>query len=52
MDGAFLDGALESFAGSVAADELYDGPSCVLSVVDKRAYKRILLTGCKFYRLN
>jgi hypothetical protein len=42
MDGAFLDGALESFAGSVAADELYDGPSCVLSVVDKRASKRML----------
>jgi Transposase len=42
LDGAFLDWALESFSGYVAADELYEGPYCVLSVVDNRAYKRIL----------
>ena len=42
MDGAFLDWALESFSGYVAADELYEGPYCVLSVVDHRGYKRIL----------
>jgi hypothetical protein len=42
MDGAFLDWALESFSGYVAADELYEGPYCVLSAVDNRAYKRIL----------
>lgn len=42
MDGALLDWALESFSGSVAADELYEGPYCVLSVVDNRRYKRIL----------
>jgi hypothetical protein len=42
MDGAFLDWALASFAGYVAADELYEGPYCVLSVVDNRQYKRIL----------
>jgi len=42
MDGAFLDWALESFSGYVAADELYEGPYCVLSVVDNRQYKRIL----------
>ena len=42
MDGAFLDWALELFSGSVAADELYEGPYCVLSVVDNRQYKRIL----------
>lgn len=42
MDGAFLDWALASFSGYVAADELYEGPYCVLSVVDNRAYKRIL----------
>jgi hypothetical protein len=41
IDGAFLDWALESFSGYVAADELYEGPYCVLSVVDNRAYKRI-----------
>ena len=42
MDGAFLDWALETFSGYVAADELYEGPYCVLSVVDNRQYKRIL----------
>jgi hypothetical protein len=42
MDRAFLDWALESFSGSVAADELYEGPYCVLSVIDNRADKRIL----------
>jgi hypothetical protein len=42
MDGAFLDWALEAFSGYVAADELYEGPYCVLSVVDNRQYKRIL----------
>jgi hypothetical protein len=42
MDGAFLDWALETFSGYVAADELYEGPYCVLSIVDNRAYKRIL----------
>ena len=42
MNGAFLDWALEDFSGYVAADELYEGPYCVLSVVDNRQYKRIL----------
>jgi len=42
MHGAFLDWALASFSGSVAADELYEGPYCVRSVVDNRQYKRIL----------
>jgi len=41
-EGAFLDGALAAFAGYVAADELYEGPSCVLSAVDKRQDKRML----------
>ena len=42
MDGTFLDWALATFSGYVAADELYEGPYCVLSVVDNRQYKRIL----------
>src|SRR3989441_1200119 len=42
MDGAFLDWALKAFSGYVAADELYEGPYCVLSAVDNRQYKRIL----------
>jgi hypothetical protein len=42
MDTAFLDWALADFSGYVAADELYDGPFCILSAVDNRGYKRIL----------
>src|SRR5712692_6370341 len=42
MDGAFLDWALAAFSGYVAADELYEGPSCVLSAVDNRQDKRML----------
>ena len=42
MGGAFLDWALEAFSGYVAADELYEGPYCVLSAVDNRQYKRML----------
>jgi hypothetical protein len=36
-----LDWALSDFSGYIAADELYDGPFCVLSVVDNRTYKRL-----------
>jgi hypothetical protein len=41
MAGALLDWALASFAGDVAADELSEGPSGVLSVVDHRQDKRL-----------
>src|SRR5262249_58103656 len=37
----YLDWALDGFSGSIAADELYDGPFCVLSLVDNRAFKRL-----------
>ena len=42
MDTDFLDWALAAFSGYVAADELSDGPFCILSAVDNRRYKRIL----------
>src|SRR5213592_508199 len=42
MDTDFLDWALADFSGYVAADELYDGPFCMLSAVDNRCHKRIL----------
>jgi hypothetical protein len=42
MDTDFLDWALTDFSGYVAADELYDGPFCILSIVDNRRYKRLL----------
>jgi hypothetical protein len=41
MDTDFLDWAFD-FPGYVAADELYDGPFCILSAVDNGCYKRIL----------
>jgi Transposase len=42
MDTDFLDWALADFSGYVAADEVYDGPFCILSAVDNRCYKRLL----------
>jgi hypothetical protein len=42
MDTDFLDWALADFSGYVAADELYDGPFCILSAVDNRRYQRLL----------
>lgn len=32
---------LADFSGYIAADELYDGPFCVLSIVDNRTFRRI-----------
>lgn len=42
MDAGYLDWALADFSGYVAIDELYDGPFCVLSIVDNRTFKRLL----------
>src|SRR6058998_1691416 len=42
LDTDFLDWALADFSGYVAADELYDGPFCMLSAVDNRRYQRLL----------
>jgi hypothetical protein len=33
--------ALASFSGYIAVDELYDGPFCVLSLVDNRSFRRL-----------
>src|SRR5258708_26721328 len=41
IGGTYLDWALDDFSGYIAADELYDGPFCVLSIVDNRAFKRL-----------
>jgi hypothetical protein len=38
----YLDWGLADFSGYSAADELYDGPFCVLSIVDNRTFKRLL----------
>ena len=45
MDTDVLEGALADFSGSVAADELSDGPFCMLSAVDHRHDKRLLSDG-------
>jgi hypothetical protein len=36
----YLDEALVDFSGYLAIDEVYDGPFCILSVVDNRRYNR------------
>lgn len=42
VDTDYLDWALADFSGYLAADELYDGPFCVLSAVDARQQRRLL----------
>jgi hypothetical protein len=42
METSYLDWALADFSGYIAADELYDGPFCVLSIVDNRTFKRLV----------
>jgi hypothetical protein len=42
IDAPYLDWALADFSGYIAADELYDGPFCVLSIVDNHTFKRLL----------
>jgi len=37
----YLNWALADFSGYLAADELYDGPLCVLSIVDTHSFKRL-----------
>ena len=41
MPDAYLDAALADFSGYLAIDEVYDGPFCVLCVVDNRKYNRL-----------
>ena len=38
----YLDDALSDFSGYIAADELYDGPYCVLSIVDNHRFHRLI----------
>jgi hypothetical protein len=42
ITGEYLDQALADFSGYIAADEVYDGPFCILSIVDNHTFKRIL----------
>jgi Transposase len=38
----YLNWGLADFSGYIAVDELYDGPFCVLSIVDNHTFKRLL----------
>jgi hypothetical protein len=38
----YLCEALQDFSGYIAADELYDGPFCVLSIVDNLRFNRLM----------
>ena len=38
----YLDKALADFSGYLAIDEVYDGPFCILSVVDNRRHNRLV----------
>jgi Transposase len=42
IEGGYLAWALADFSGYIAVDELYDGPFCVLSIVDNHTFKRLL----------
>ena len=42
MASDYLDGAVADCSGYIAADELSDGPFCVLSIVDNRQCKRLV----------
>ncbi len=37
----YIDHAFSDFSGYIAADELYDGPFCVLFIVDNHKFKRL-----------
>jgi Transposase len=41
MQTTYLDEALVGFSGYLAIDEVYDGPFCILCVVDNRRYNRL-----------
>jgi hypothetical protein len=41
IESDYLDWALVDFSGYIAADELYDGPFCILSIVDNHTFKRV-----------
>ena len=42
VTGEYLDDVLRDFSGYIAADELYDGPYGILSIVDNHQFRRIL----------
>jgi hypothetical protein len=41
IEADYLERVLSGFSGYIAADELYDGPFCVLSIVDNHTFHRL-----------
>jgi Transposase len=41
LSAAYLDNALADFSGYLAIDEVYEGPFCILAIVDNRRYNRL-----------
>jgi hypothetical protein len=41
VESEYLNEALKDFSGYIAVDEVYDGPFCVLSLVDNRNFRRL-----------
>jgi hypothetical protein len=41
--GPYLDEVLKDFSGYLAIDEVYDGPFCILVIVDNRNFHRLLV---------
>ena len=39
----YLDQVMADFSGYIAMDELYDGPFCILSIVDNHTYRRLMV---------
>src|SRR5215510_9391388 len=42
LEREYLDQALAHFSGYIAVDELYDGPFCVLTLVDNHTHRRLM----------
>ena len=38
----YIDQVMTGFSGYIAMDELYDGPFCILSIVDNQTYRRLI----------
>jgi hypothetical protein len=43
VGGPYLDEVLKEFSGYIAIDEVYDGPFCILVIVDNRSFHRLLV---------
>jgi hypothetical protein len=41
LEDDYLAWALANFSAYLATDKLYDGPFCILSIVDNRTFKRL-----------